>query len=349
MAINGEYIVSINCITYNQSAYITDTLNGFTIQQTSFPFVAVVMDDASNDGEQVVIRSYVDEYFDHSDETGYKQWETDDAYWTFARHKENVQCYLVVAYLKRNLFREPEKKEALVKEWMNAKYMALCEGDDYWTDPLKLQKQVDFMETHENCSCYAHNSLTLNTNTRQIGLFNNKLLHTKDYSLEPFILRDWFTPTQSLLYRRDSYQAFEDKPVFMHGDYSLLLNVLLPQESYLHYENDIMSVYRDGGWASTHYNEIDLYNDFISLLEYFKQKSNHRCDAIFDKQIERQRLELEQYVKYQKEFEKAHVLFVRVGHWLCRTIASIINKYVSCIQVTKKIVPMAVPNLEQLD
>ena len=104
-------IVSIKCSTYNQSAYITDALNGFVMQQTDFPFVAVVIDDASTDGEQEVIKAYVNEHFNHSEEAGYKQWETEDAYWTFARHKKNGNCYFVAVYLKRNLFKDLGKKK----------------------------------------------------------------------------------------------------------------------------------------------------------------------------------------------------------------------------------------------
>lgn len=71
----------ILCITYNHSAYITDALNGFAMHQTNFPFVAVVIDDVSTNGEQEVIKTYVEENFDHSTESGYSKWETKEAYW----------------------------------------------------------------------------------------------------------------------------------------------------------------------------------------------------------------------------------------------------------------------------
>ena len=78
------------------------------MQQTNFPFVAVVIDDASTDGEQELIKAYVDEHFDNSEESGYEQWETEEAYWLFARHKENENCHIVAVLLKKNLWREPE-------------------------------------------------------------------------------------------------------------------------------------------------------------------------------------------------------------------------------------------------
>lgn len=145
----NEFLVCIRCMTYNQSAYISDALNGFAMQQTNFPFLAVIVDDASTDGEQEVIKSYVEEHFDHSEKTGYREWETEDAHWTFARHKENDNCHFVVVFLKRNLYKESEKKKAIIKDWVEAKYVAFCEGDDYWIDTMKLQKQLDFLEGNE--------------------------------------------------------------------------------------------------------------------------------------------------------------------------------------------------------
>ena len=221
----------------------------------------------------------------------------------------------------------------------------MCEGDDYWTDPYKLQKQVDYMESHPDCSCHAHNSITLNTQTRQIGLFNKKILDIQDYALDTFLTNGWFTPTASLLYRRSDYQQLDDMQGFMHGDYSLLINILLEPHTYLHYDNEIMSVYRDGGYASTHYKEIDLCNDFIALLKYYKEKSNHRCDEIFDKLIKREEISIEQATIYQQDCKKSRSIFVRVNHWLSSFFANIANMYVQCIHVTKKVERASLSNL----
>lgn len=156
MSISGRFLVSINCMAYNQSGFIVDALNGFAMQQTDFPYVAVIVDDASTDGEQKVIRNYVDEHFDHSLESGYKEWETEDALWIRAEHTENRNCQFVVAFLKKNLFRFPQKKTEVIQDCCNTKYVAFCEGDDYWSDPLKLQKQIDFMEAHPDYSMCCH-------------------------------------------------------------------------------------------------------------------------------------------------------------------------------------------------
>ncbi len=198
--------VNINCTTYNQAPYITDAMNGFVLQQTKFPFVAVIIDDASTDGEQDVIRKYVDEHFDHSTESGYKEWETEDAYWTFAQHKENINCHFVVVYLKKNLFKEGDKKAKIVKDWTQTKYIAICEGDDYWTAPNKLQKQVDFMEAHPDFSMCFHGTKVLNETNREITIFCESL-ETREYFPKDVFPR-WTAHTSSFMYRRESIAKY---------------------------------------------------------------------------------------------------------------------------------------------
>lgn len=186
---NKVYAVSIKCMTYNQSSYITDAMNGFVMQHTNFPFVAVIVDDASTDGEQRVIRKYVDEHFDHSVDSGYKEWETEDAFWTYAQHKENKNCHFVMVYLKKNLYKQQEKKQMVIKDWVNSKYIALCEGDDYWTDPMKLQKQVVFLEENECYSmCCSAFSQTFNGNEKDKQVV---ILDLDEVSIDDLLKETW--------------------------------------------------------------------------------------------------------------------------------------------------------------
>jgi glycosyltransferase involved in cell wall biosynthesis len=214
----NPYLLAIQCITYNQSAYISDAMDGFVMQQTNFPFVAVIIDDASTDGEQEVIKAYVEEHFDHSQESGFREWETEDAFFSFARHKENKNCHFVAVCLKRNLFKEPEKKDAVVKGWFEAKYMALCEGDDYWIDPLKLQKQVDFLEGHEEYSMCFHGAKIIN----ECGAKVTTSFHTireGDYGPND-IFPLWVVPTASVVYRNEMVRNYPIKHAdwFVYGD-----------------------------------------------------------------------------------------------------------------------------------
>lgn len=118
---NQKVMVAIRCITYNHEPYIRDALEGFVMQKTNFPFVAIVHDDASTDGTAAIIKEYAEKYPDIIKPI----YETENQY-----SKRDGSLLRIM-------------NEAC--EATGAKYIATCEGDDYWTDPLKLQKQVDIL------------------------------------------------------------------------------------------------------------------------------------------------------------------------------------------------------------
>lgn len=90
-----KWMVRVSCMTYNHAPYITDALNGFCMQETTFPFICTIVDDASTDGEQEVIKQYLHEHFDLEDTSIVRNEETKDYTLTFARHKTNKNCYLL--------------------------------------------------------------------------------------------------------------------------------------------------------------------------------------------------------------------------------------------------------------
>lgn len=120
-----QLMVSIQCCVYNQEKYIRQCLDGLVRQNTNFRFEAIVHDDASTDSSATIIREYAAKYPDIIKPI----LETENQY---------------------------SKKDGtlgrIMDEASNGKYIAFCEGDDYWTDPGKLQKQVDFMEAHPEYS-----------------------------------------------------------------------------------------------------------------------------------------------------------------------------------------------------
>ena len=144
-----KFKVTVHCSTFNHAKFITDAMNGFTMQQTDFPFVCTIIDDASTDGEQDVIKQYVEEHFDLSEDgVAYKK-ETDYAHIVYAQNKTNKNCYFAVLFLKENHYSQKKDRISYLKEWReNVDYIAMCEGDDYWIDPLKLQKQVEILDSH---------------------------------------------------------------------------------------------------------------------------------------------------------------------------------------------------------
>ncbi len=116
-----DVLVSIRCTVYNHAPYLRECLEGFVMQKTNFPFEAIVHDDASTDSSATIIREYAEKYPD-----------------------------IIIPVLEdENQFSKGAGRVTrIVDTYMRGKYIAFCEGDDYWTDPYKLQKQVDFLNAH---------------------------------------------------------------------------------------------------------------------------------------------------------------------------------------------------------
>lgn len=139
-----NYKVCVLCATFNHAPYITDTMDGFCRQQTDFPYLCVIVDDNSKDGEQEVIKQYLSNHF-----TAESIKETDDYHLTLARHKDNKNCYFAVFLLKYNHYSIKKPIRTHYQELVSGvNYLAFCEGDDYWTDEHKLQKQTDALDAN---------------------------------------------------------------------------------------------------------------------------------------------------------------------------------------------------------
>lgn len=148
-----NYKILVRCLTYNQSKYIEEALNGFSIQQTNFPFVCLVMDDCSNDGAQSIIKAWMEHECDMEAANHY---EIEFSDIVIVPHKVNCNCVFAFYFLKQNLYKTG-KKTPLINAWLkNCDFTTACEGDDYWTSPEKLQLSVDFLEKHPDYSVVCH-------------------------------------------------------------------------------------------------------------------------------------------------------------------------------------------------
>lgn len=148
-------MVTIQCITYNHEPYIRQCLDGFLMQKTNFCFEAIVHDDASTDSTAKIIQEYADKYPDIIKPI----FETENQYSKF----------------DGSLLR-------IMNEHTHGKYVAFCEGDDYWIDPLKLQKQVDYLEKHLDVSLVFSNRVIENelTGTKYTLYYKKKYYTSSD-------------------------------------------------------------------------------------------------------------------------------------------------------------------------
>lgn len=214
-------MVTIQCITYNQEQYLGDALEGIVMQKTNFRFEAIVHDDASTDGTAVVLRKYAEKY----PEIIRPIYESENQY---------------------------SKRNGSVNRIMNAavrgKYIAFCEGDDYWTDPYKLQKQVDFLESHSDCTMCFHNAIEkfeyCDKKSRQFSHIENRYYQGIEF------FREWIVPTASVIYRKsvlDSvlyhiYLKAKREGKFIYGD--TIAFCICARLGTVRGMSDVMSVYR---------------------------------------------------------------------------------------------------------
>lgn len=263
--IENKPLVAIHCLVYNHEPYLRDCFEGFVMQQTDFPFVAIVHDDASTDGSAAIIREYEEKY-PHIFKPIY---ETENQ------------------YSKRDGSLERIMNEAI--DGTGAKYVAVCEGDDYWIDSLKLQKQVDFLENnkdfglvHTNVYHLVGNSLLNDSIMRENSSFQNLILGNKISTLTVMVRTE-------VLFK--GYKILHDNPelnsIFM-GDYPLYM--IIASITKVQWLNNYSGVYRIIENSVSH--SINIKERYLFDLEIIRlQKVFYRyaksypfkfCDTLYD-------------------------------------------------------------------
>ncbi|MFY8003624.1 MAG: glycosyltransferase [Chitinophagaceae bacterium] len=241
-------LVSICCITYNHGNYIRRCIEGFLLQKTSFPIEILIFDDASTDNTQSVIQEYSSKY-------------------------SNIVTFLQT----ENQWQH--KKYGLL-DWLfpNAKgeYIAICEGDDYWSDENKLQKQVDFLETHSNFIITCTNAYYIEENKGYL-IDKNAVLVDKSRCTGEIQLNQQLFENKIMTLTAVFRNVFKKEiPAewfngVKYGDWAMF--IYLMQYGKIMYFNDITAVYRkhSGGSFSLR-SEIKQLKDYILTGEIIRKK-----------------------------------------------------------------------------
>ena len=234
-----NYKVLVRCNTYNQSLYIREALEGFASQITSFPFVCLIVDDNSNDGEQQVIQNFIQE--ECNMQKG-KRLQIGLAEIIIIPHNVNKNCTFAVYLLKQNLYNYPNVKNTLAAPWkQKCIYEALCEGDDYWTDPNKLQREATFLDNNHNYSMIAENALVINTIKQQEYPFSTK--PSREIENMEEIIRGRKFPTAGVMLRiEDSLGVYE----YGYRVHDTMLWCWMLSKGKIYYSDHVSSVYRRG-------------------------------------------------------------------------------------------------------
>lgn len=254
MIVNDNIVfkVRVYCLTYNHASYIVDAMNGFCMQKTTFPYVCTIFDDASTDGESEVIKEYLHEHFEMDDKSIAKHEDNNDYEMIFARHKTNVNCFFAVLLLKYNHYSINKSKDAYVPKWIeNAEYVALCEGDDFWTDSSKLQMQTDFLKCHPDYSMCFHRvdvKVEMNRIEKPENVF--AFLKEGEYTRDDQLRIRRIVPTCSILIRKNVLDRTPSHPKFTIGDVVVVATALTYGRMWCIGKN--MGCYRlvENGWTS---------------------------------------------------------------------------------------------------
>ena len=258
---HSQPLVSIVCDTYNHAPYIRRALDGFLCQQTDFPFEIIVHDDASTDGTADIIRTYE------------------------AAHPDLFRC----VYRTENMFsKDPKILEHYVFPLARGKYTAICEGDDYWTSPDKLQKQISYMEAHPDCTLCVCAADLVDPEENWIGSVSPYDVDT-DISTEDMIMGGGgFVATASIVaptHLAKNRASFCDETDVDDA----VLQIWFASNGTTHYFVESMCAYRQavpGSWTEMYHAagreaQIVHHRGLARALRAFDAQSNYRWhDAV---------------------------------------------------------------------
>lgn len=255
-------LVSVVCNTYNQESYIRYALDGFIMQKTTFPFEILVHDDASTDGTAQIVREYAQKY----PELIKPILQTENQY------SQKISISKTFQFSRAQ-----------------GKYIAFCEGDDYWTDPLKLQKQAEALEQHPDIDICAHRVITT-SNEKKTGEVPTKTEDTIFTVEEVIAGGGGFVATGSLMFRRELFVHEYEFAKIKSVDYIWQISGAL--RGGMLYLGDCMGVYRQsakGSWtARGKKNPEMLINSWQKIrcaLVALNEETNYRYASVIDAKV----------------------------------------------------------------
>lgn len=264
-------LLSICIRSYNQAAYISEAIDSALMQKTDFPFEIIIGEDCSTDNTPNILSDYISKFPDKI---------------KIISGSENVGGTL---NLKRTI------------EASSAKYIALCDGDDYWTDPYKLQKQVDFLENHPEYVVCFHNVMNIYEDKRTKPSLFNALDFPSYHTYQSVVELDWFLPINSEVFVRDKLIFPDWYDQVINDDY--VINLILARSGPFHYMPDLMSVYRhhSSNESNIYANRILLNEKIIFILEKIKVVYPAESQSVFDGKIKKLQESIDFY-KLEKKY-----------------------------------------------
>lgn len=261
-----DIMVSVVCTVFNHERYIRQCLDSLVSQKTDFKYEILIHDDASTDKSAVIIEEYAERYPDK----------------------------IILVLQKENQYSQGINPTNILLERAKGKYIAICEGDDFWTSEEKLQRQVDFMEVNPEYSLcvhaayYAHENGKIDTKSFFKAYETGKTVDTDE------ILKGWRFATNSILYRRDVRKSLDIpyRGKCENGDFALL--VYLSLQGKVYYMPECMSAYRVSSVGSLNWrwkNDAEKYararREFADMLRRIDSYTDHKYHETIAECIEK--------------------------------------------------------------
>jgi glycosyltransferase involved in cell wall biosynthesis len=245
-------LVSIRCVTYNHVHFIRDAIEGFLMQETTFPVEILIHDDASTDGTADIVREY---------EAKYPQ-------------------LIRPIYQTENQYSQGNKASQIMRALQRGKYIAVCEGDDYWADPKKLQIQVSYLEAHPECVISGHDHTIIDEVGKRGSLSWSRCIHIKNYTAQELQESGWaeFMPLTWVHRNLFSIEPIPERKHIKNGD-NITIS-LLGQYGGSNYHAEISpACYRhhQGGIWSMQPSDVkhdDMINTYFWIYRYYKRVGN---------------------------------------------------------------------------
>ena len=266
--IDNKIMVSVYCLAYNHEKYIRDALDGFVNQKTTFRYEVFVHDDASTDKTASIIREY----------------------------EQKFPEIIKGIYQKENQYSQGVKiLDKFIFPHIKGKYIAMCEGDDYWIDENKLQLQYDALEKHPECDMCAHRAKWFNCLKNRTTRVYPPIHEERILGVEEVIYGEGgFLPTASLFYRKNIAINPMDFQKIWSIDYSLQIRGAL--RGGIYFIPETMALYRwqtEGSWTVKNSNietQIVLYEKKKEMLTKLNKETFGRYKSVIEKRIKRNEL-----------------------------------------------------------
>jgi glycosyltransferase involved in cell wall biosynthesis len=265
-------LVSVRVITYNHENYIGPCIEGILMQRTTFPFEIIIGEDCSTDRTREIVLNYGRRFPDLID---------------VATSDTNVGGF-------RNVLR--------VQRRCVGKYHAYCEGDDYWVDPLKLQKQVDFMEMHPDCPMCFHDAFRIRYDKSALPDYYFPMALPERLTIQDLIRRRLAVPTASVMARAEIIATLPEwRKDIRYGD--LLNRLWFAHHGDLAYLKDIMSVYRihPGGMMMSNRSLKLHFSSVIDIYQRFDAETAYRYSDLIAEAVK----EIDKIYRFERLRQKA--------------------------------------------